>query len=108
MIVPDRHGTGTNGLLLAPPGAIEPSFGPDSCARHRALAAAAGVSWRLERPRSLLLDIDTGADLAVLRERLARAGAGGRTRARCSPGRAAGWRFERRPPEASGPESSRP
>jgi 2-phospho-L-lactate guanylyltransferase len=70
VIVPDRHGTGTNGLLLAPPDAIAPSFGPDSCERHRGLALAAGLSPRLERPRSLLLDIDTGADLAELRERL--------------------------------------
>ena len=29
-IVPDRHGTGTNALVLSPPDAIEPSFGPDS------------------------------------------------------------------------------
>jgi len=33
-IVPDRHGTGTNALVLSPPDAIEPSFGPDSLARH--------------------------------------------------------------------------
>jgi 2-phospho-L-lactate guanylyltransferase len=71
VIVPDRHGTGTNGLLLAPPDAIAPSFGPGSCRRHRELAAAAGAPWRIERPASLLLDIDTGEDLAVLRERLA-------------------------------------
>jgi 2-phospho-L-lactate guanylyltransferase len=71
VIVPDRHGTGTNGLLLSPPDAIVPSFGLDSCERHRALAEQAGASWRLERPPSLLLDIDTGTDLAVLRERLA-------------------------------------
>jgi len=71
VIVPDRHGTGTNGLLLTPPDAIAPSFGPDSCKRHRALALAAGVPCRLESPASLLLDIDTGADLAALRERLA-------------------------------------
>lgn len=71
VIVPDRHGTGTNGLLLSPPSAIEPSFGPGSCARHRALARAAGAACRLERLPSLLLDIDTGEDLAVLRERLA-------------------------------------
>lgn len=71
VIVPDRHGTGTNGLLLAPPDAISPSFGPGSCERHRKLARAAGASCRLERPASLLLDIDTGEDLAVLRERLA-------------------------------------
>jgi 2-phospho-L-lactate/phosphoenolpyruvate guanylyltransferase len=71
VIVPDRHGTGTNGLLLAPPGAISPSFGPDSRERHTALALAAGIAARVEQPPSLLLDIDTGADLAVLRDRLA-------------------------------------
>jgi 2-phospho-L-lactate guanylyltransferase len=70
VIVPDRHGSGTNGLLLTPPDAIAPSFGPGSCARHRALARAAGAACRLQRPSSLLLDIDTGADLAALRERL--------------------------------------
>jgi len=71
VILPDRHGTGTNGLLLAPPRAIAPSFGPGSCERHVALARAAGATWRIERLPSLLLDIDTGADLAALRERLA-------------------------------------
>jgi 2-phospho-L-lactate guanylyltransferase len=70
VIVPDRHGTGTNGLLLTPPDAISPSFGPGSCERHRQLARSAGASCRLERPPSLLLDIDTGADLAALRDRL--------------------------------------
>ena len=74
VIVPDRHGTGTNGLLLTPPDAIRPSFGPGSAARHRALARAAGASWRFERLPSLLLDIDTGEDLAALRERLAGSG----------------------------------
>ena len=71
VIVPDRHGTGTNGLLLTPPAAIAPSFGPDSCERHLALARAAGAACRIARLRSLLLDIDTGADLAALRKRLA-------------------------------------
>jgi 2-phospho-L-lactate/phosphoenolpyruvate guanylyltransferase len=70
VIVPDRHGSGTNGLLLTPPDAIAPSFGPDSCARHRELAAAARTPCRIARPSSLLLDIDTGEDLAALRERL--------------------------------------
>jgi 2-phospho-L-lactate guanylyltransferase len=81
-IVPDHHGTGTNGLLLKPPDAIPPSFGPNSCERHLALARRAAVVCRIERPASLLLDIDTGADLAVLRERLSSAHAGApRTRA---------------------------
>jgi 2-phospho-L-lactate/phosphoenolpyruvate guanylyltransferase len=74
VIVPDRHGTGTNGLLLSPPDAIAPSFGPGSCARHRALALAAGIVPRIRRPRSLLLDIDTSADLDALRRRLAHIG----------------------------------
>lgn len=73
VIVPDRHGTGTNGLLLRPPDVIVPSFGPGSCERHQSLAKGAGVGWRIERPASLLLDIDTGADLTVLRERLSSA-----------------------------------
>jgi hypothetical protein len=82
VIVPDRHGTGTNGLLLDPPRAIEPSFGPGSCERHLELTLAAGAESVIAHPSSLLLDIDTGADLAALRERLALAGGGAaRTRA---------------------------
>ena len=82
VIVPDRHGTGTNGLLLSPPQAIAPSFGPDSCARHRSLARQAGTRCSVQSPQSLLLDIDTGAVLAALRERLAgHPGGAGRTRA---------------------------
>jgi 2-phospho-L-lactate/phosphoenolpyruvate guanylyltransferase len=82
VIVPDRHGTGTNGLLLTPPDAIEPAFGPGSCERHRALALAAGARCQIERPASLLLDVDTGEDLAALRDRLdATSAAAARTRA---------------------------
>ncbi len=71
VIIPDRHGSGTNGLLLAPPDTIGPSFGPDSRARHERLANEGGLICRVAQPASLLLDIDTGDDLAVLRERLA-------------------------------------
>jgi len=82
VIVPDRHGTGTNGLLLTPPDAIAPAFGPGSCERHGALAHKAGASLRVARPSSLLLDVDTGADLVALRDRLAGADAAAeRTRA---------------------------
>ena len=71
VVIPDRHGTGTNGLLLAPPDAIEPGFGPDSCERHLQRARAAAVACEVARVPSLLLDVDTGSDLAALRERLA-------------------------------------
>jgi 2-phospho-L-lactate guanylyltransferase len=66
VIVPDRHGTGTNALVLTPPDAIEPSFGPDSLARHIALAEEAGVPHRVEEVSALALDVDTPADLAEL------------------------------------------
>lgn len=91
VIVPDRHGTGTNGLLLDPPDAIEPSFGPGSCERHRSMAAERGLECRIERLSSLLLDIDTGADLAALRERLSdHAGRAARTRSVLDSSQSAG------------------
>src|SRR5688572_17782823 len=34
VIVPDRHGQGTNALLLTPPDVMEPAFGEGSFARH--------------------------------------------------------------------------
>jgi 2-phospho-L-lactate guanylyltransferase len=70
VIVPDRHGTGTNGLVLRPPDAIEPSFGPDSCARHAAHARAAGHEPEIVAVPSLGLDLDTPDDLGALREAL--------------------------------------
>jgi 2-phospho-L-lactate guanylyltransferase len=81
VIVPDRHGAGTNALLLAPPGAIEPAFGPGSFARHAALAREAGVSARVAALPSLELDVDTPDDLQALRSALA-ARPGGATRTR--------------------------
>jgi 2-phospho-L-lactate guanylyltransferase len=66
VIVPDRHGTGTNALVLTPPDAIEPSFGPDSFARHVAAAELAGVPHRAQEVPTLALDVDTPADLAEL------------------------------------------
>lgn len=71
-IVPDRHGTGTNALVLSPPGAIEPAFGPGSRERHRLLAEEAGMQPAIERLFSLALDIDTPADLVALRQTLER------------------------------------
>jgi len=70
-IVPDRHGSGTNALVLVPPDVIEPAFGEDSRARHEAAAAAAGVSCEVESVSTLLIDVDTGEDLAALRQLLA-------------------------------------
>src|SRR4051812_1936447 len=66
VVVPDRHGEGTNALLLTPPDAIEPSFGPGSCARHVAAAGTASVPCAVEHVPTLALDVDTGRDLELL------------------------------------------
>jgi 2-phospho-L-lactate guanylyltransferase len=66
VVVPDRHGEGTNALLLTPPDAIEPAFGPGSCTRHVAAARDAGVTCAVETVPTLALDVDTGQDLELL------------------------------------------
>ncbi|MCP9489516.1 MAG: 2-phospho-L-lactate guanylyltransferase [Solirubrobacteraceae bacterium MAG38_C4-C5] len=71
VVVPDRHGTGTNALVLAPPTAIRPAFGPGSRERHERLAAEAGMACEVREPGTLLLDVDTGEDLDALRAALA-------------------------------------
>ena len=74
-IVPDRHGTGTNALVLSPPDAIAPSFGEGSRERHVAAARAAGLPFEVEEIASLGLDLDTPADVIALTREL-EAGAG--------------------------------
>lgn len=66
LIVPDRHGTGTNALLITPPDALEPSFGPGSAQRHLELAKARGARAEVVEVPSLALDIDTPDDLEAL------------------------------------------
>ncbi len=70
LIVPDAAGTGTNALVLCPPDVFSPAFGPDSCARHVSRARGSGVSFSLEGIDSLAQDLDTPADLVVLRDAL--------------------------------------
>jgi 2-phospho-L-lactate guanylyltransferase len=70
LIVSDRHGTGTNALLLTPPDAIEPSFGPGSRERHVEIARSAGIDHEVVRVPTLELDVDTPDDLDQLRSYL--------------------------------------
>jgi 2-phospho-L-lactate guanylyltransferase len=79
-VVPDRHGTGTNALVLSPPGAIRPAFGEGSCARHVTAAREAGIPFSVEALASLALDLDTPADVVALTRALeARSGRAKRT-----------------------------
>jgi len=62
VLVPDRHGLGTNALLISPPNAIEPAFGEASRSAHAARAATVGARYE-ELDGPLSLDLDTPADL---------------------------------------------
>jgi 2-phospho-L-lactate guanylyltransferase len=72
LIVPDRHGTGTNALLLSPPDALAPSFGPGSRDRHLSDARLVGTAAEIAEIPSLALDVDTADDLTELQATLAR------------------------------------
>jgi 2-phospho-L-lactate guanylyltransferase len=69
-IVPDRHGRGTNALLIAPPDAMDVCFGGDSAIAHEAAARAIGAELIvLDGP--LALDLDTPEDLLLAEPQLA-------------------------------------
>ena len=61
VLVPDRHGQGTNALVLRPPDVIDFAFGPRSLAAHRAAAEAAGAEVT-ELDGDLSIDLDTPDD----------------------------------------------
>lgn len=65
VLVPSRDGTGTNAMLLRPPGVLDPELGPHSFARHTAQARRRGVASRCAEFPGIALDIDTPADLLV-------------------------------------------
>ena len=62
--MPDRHGRGTNALLLAPPDVIDVCFGGDSHAAHAAAAADAGARF-IDLGGPLTYDLDTPDDLLL-------------------------------------------
>jgi 2-phospho-L-lactate guanylyltransferase len=61
VLVPDRHGTGTNALGLRPPDVIDFAFGPRSRGTHRSAAEAAGALY-VELGGPLAVDLDTPDD----------------------------------------------
>jgi 2-phospho-L-lactate guanylyltransferase len=71
LIVPDRHGEGTNALLLTPADVMPASFGEGSRQRHTDLAATHGATPEVVPLPSLALDIDTPEDLEALLEMFA-------------------------------------
>lgn len=63
-IAPDRAGTGTNGLVLRPPGVIRFRFGAGSFALHLEEVERAGVPLVAVNRAGLAFDLDTPEDLA--------------------------------------------
>jgi 2-phospho-L-lactate guanylyltransferase len=66
VVAPDRHGTGTNALLSAPPGLIDYDFGPDSFLRHKERATASGARLEICQLPSFELDVDDPEDLELM------------------------------------------
>ncbi len=63
VIAPDRHGSGTNALLV-PAAAREFAFGEGSLAKHMAMAQASGLRARVCRSPTLAFDLDTAQDFS--------------------------------------------
>jgi 2-phospho-L-lactate guanylyltransferase len=68
VIAPDRHGSGTNALLVRPPDAITFAFGPSSFNRHCALATQQNLPVHIYRSDTVALDLDVPDDLALYRQ----------------------------------------
>ena len=68
VIAPDRHGKGTNALLISPSGLIEYDFGENSFQRHCERARQAGARLEIVDLPSLGLDLDLPEDLELVRE----------------------------------------
>lgn len=65
VVASDRHGQGTNALLLRPPEALPFQFGSGSLTRHTAAAQASGLTLRRFDAPGMALDIDTADDLQL-------------------------------------------
>ena len=62
-LAPSHDGNGTNGLLLAPPNAIAPCYGPGSYLQHLSQAMARRVDVNVVHLEGLARDIDEPGDL---------------------------------------------
>jgi 2-phospho-L-lactate/phosphoenolpyruvate guanylyltransferase len=82
VLVPDRHGSGTNLLYQVPVRLRAYRFGPRSIDGHRESAAMAGLRVRICRDAALALDIDARDDLTAWSAMTGMTGGGWRCAAR--------------------------
>lgn len=69
VVAADRHGRGTNALLIRPALAMPALFGPASFTAHVKAARRRGLPVRTPRIAGVRLDIDTADDLRRLRQK---------------------------------------
>lgn len=62
-LAPDRHGMGTNGILLTGPTPFRPVLGPDSFRRHMEQVSSLGLDATVHHSPGLARDLDTPEDL---------------------------------------------
>lgn len=67
VIAPDRHGKGTNALVIAPAGLIEYDFGENSFQRHCERVKQAGARLEVVELPSLGLDLDEPEDFELVK-----------------------------------------
>jgi 2-phospho-L-lactate guanylyltransferase len=65
VVVPDRHESGTNSLLVRPPGMFRYQFGENSFQKHIAAAELEQATVHIFRSERLMLDLDTPDDLLL-------------------------------------------
>src|SRR5467141_3624991 len=68
VIVPSRHGTGTNAMMRTPPTLFPSQFGNGSFAKHLAEAESAHARVTIRHNARLEMDVDDKADLRTLLE----------------------------------------
>ncbi|MBI5838584.1 MAG: 2-phospho-L-lactate guanylyltransferase [Chloroflexi bacterium] len=68
VIAPDRHGKGTNALLMSPAGLINYDFGENSFIRHCERAKDAGARLEIVELPTLGLDLDLPEDLELVKK----------------------------------------
>jgi len=67
VFAPSRSALGTNGVALAPAGAMPLTFGEPSFDNHLATARERGLAPRVVRLAGLALDVDGPNDLLAIR-----------------------------------------
>lgn len=63
VLCPDKHGTGTNAMLLCEGVSLRFAFGPQSCAAHCREATRSGATPKICINERIAFDIDTPEDL---------------------------------------------